>query len=658
MAPDPPPGFVALGESLTRAETGSVNVIGVVIDCLPMAPTRKTDWMLTCSLDDGTTGAYGSKLRFFGAPKDLPPINQHGDVAVIRGLRRLNGAFTMLISNSLTKWTVFRGGDIPISLPSFTASVGCLKNGLSPVVTAAEMQYVINLKIGQDPSKFIAPPTQEIQKKMENPRGKFSTLNGVCTDKFYDLVGQVIKMYPVNDVLEVYLSDYTTNNLLFNYDYQEPNDPEFEYASDVKRRWPGPFGQQTVQVTLFQPHAGYARTHIFENEFVLLRNVHIKYNTYSANNRLEGVLHANKFYPDDINVSKLEIEDERVKKVLKAKLAYEKQFKSQRAQANASASKKRAPDANSSVAGESAEPKQPNPQSKSARKKRRKEKLEREKALRDGTGNDQKSPPKDGAGAAGPPQGCAPLKRQPKFELNPSIRCKTPEYPIRSVADILDRAITHRRKLLDGTEVVMPFANYRSRSVVRVVDFKPPNLADFAFRRRKSEYDVLKGKGSDDGSDDGTDASASSSSESESEGSEGFSGAPSSTSYEWVWAFNLLLEDANEGVPATQPGGRRERMVAKVCEDDAVHLLKLDACDLHANPQDLAKLREKLFLLWGDLEERKAKAIEEGSPSGDMQEKPVTARPFPAWFKEYGVRRKGTEADYVRNFRLTDTTIM
>ena len=42
-----------------------------------------------------------------------------------------------------------------------------------------------------------------------------------------------------------------------------------------------------------------------------------------------------------------------------------------------------------------------------------------------------------------------------------------------------------------------------------------------------------------------------------------------------------------------------------IAEPDAQFLLNMDACDLRADARALAELREKLFILWGDLEEQK-----------------------------------------------------
>jgi len=58
---------------------------------------------------------------------------------------------------------------------------------------------------------------------------------------------------------------------------------------------------------------------------------------------------------------------------------------------------------------------------------------------------------------------------------------------------------------------------------------------------------------------------------------------------------------------------------------------------LHHNDRALEELREKLFILWGELEERKRKAIEEGKPNAQPV-MPGPLVPIVCCIKEYGVR--------------------
>jgi protection-of-telomeres protein 1 len=82
---------------------------------------------------------------------------------------------------------------------------------------------------------------------------------------------------------------------------------------------------------------------------------------------------------------------------------------------------------------------------------------------------------------------------------------------------------------------------------------------------------------------------------------------------------------------------------------DAEYLLKMDACDLRQNPNELKQLRERLFILWGDLEEVKKKTNKEG-------EVPVPKnRPFECVIQEYGVQ--DDDKEWIRMHRMTGTTI-
>ena len=87
---------------------------------------------------------------------------------------------------------------------------------------------------------------------------------------------------------------------------------------------------------------------------------------------------------------------------------------------------------------------------------------------------------------------------------------------------------------------------------------------------------------------------------------------------------------------------------------------------LRENPQALAELKEKLFILWGDLEERKNANPAMFSADGGES---VSAKPFTCCIKEYGVkitpRARNMAHDennpdsfgWERRFRMFGTTI-
>ncbi|KAG7288706.1 hypothetical protein NEMBOFW57_005062 [Staphylotrichum longicolle] len=112
----------------------------------------------------------------------------------------------------------------------------------------------------------------------------------------------------------------------------------------------------------------------------------------------------------------------------------------------------------------------------------------------------------------------------------------------------------------------------------------------------------------------------------------------------------------------------------------------LDAADLRRDPATLAQLRERMFTLWGDLEEHKARAAgrerrgDQAAVNGDRRdprrEKPpmesdaeddgeepeqaVSNKPFACCIKQYGVYEKGGEEEggrWVRCFGLFGTKI-
>lgn len=165
---------------------------------------------------------------------------------------------------------------------------------------------------------------------------------------------------------------------------------------------------------------------------------------------------------------------------------------------------------------------------------------------------------------------------------------------------------------------------------------------DFAIpRKASSEFDVL------------SDNEATSDSESESD-SDADNTQGSAAALGWQWRFSLQLEDA-----ATTPGQEKKRVWVAVDNPAAQCLMGLDASDLRRRPTDLVALRQKLWILWGELEEHKsvremnrAKTVqaaqrgeaplhssdnEEESSMTPRKDKEVHNTPFTCCIRQYGV---------------------
>ena len=214
--------------------------------------------------------------------------------------------------------------------------------------------------------------------------------------------------------------------------------------------------------------------------------------------------------------------------------------------------------------------------------------------------------------------------------LNPDIRTNRPPntvIPVK-VSEIMDPSVlVSDFTTPKGNTFTVPFKNnlYHLRPV-RVVDFHPPNLADFAAPHKPSEYEILSDHESDPEPDmDMTDPEV-----------------------DWEWRFELLIEDAT-----SSPGGtKRRRMKLLVAGTDADFLLRnIRATNLAEDKASLARLKEKLFLLWGDLQEWKE---EGGAGGGDNPLKP-SGRPFECLVKEYGVKVGG---EWERIFAMFGTSIV
>ena len=327
-----------------------VNVMGVVIDFLPPKRSRGSDIMCSFSILDPTYARYdntGLKIRFFRPSEtELPAIQRTGDILLLRFLKISNwSGMTVGLSSRGTSWTVFPAASIPRGIQTSQQALKHIKEPRAPIPSYPEMHYAVNLHEGSSSMTFVeASPSLFQSSPISVPGGpntagpawkdKFALIRDIGCDSFHDLVGQVIKIYPHNDRVELYVTDYTSNNLLWNYEWGEDDvdgsgreGDAYNYVprASTNKKWPGPFGKMTLTVTLWPPHAYFSRQNVKEGDYVHLRNVRIK---FSRDSKLEGVLHSDQRYPDriDVTILKNNENDDRVKDLLRRKREYSKRF--------------------------------------------------------------------------------------------------------------------------------------------------------------------------------------------------------------------------------------------------------------------------------------------------------------------------------------------
>lgn len=144
------------------------------------------------------------------------------------------------------------------------------------------------------------------------PHKKLSLVKDIVERNYVDLVGEIVKIY-TNDSEKVvlYFTDYTANNGLEDRQIDDAGDNGFGTEGDVygyqkrpKKKWTGPVGRMTLTITLWEPHASYARQHLKNNDLIQLYNVHVKRSR--INGILEASVHTNRTNPNSVNVHTLD----------------------------------------------------------------------------------------------------------------------------------------------------------------------------------------------------------------------------------------------------------------------------------------------------------------------------------------------------------------
>ncbi|KAI1847210.1 hypothetical protein JX266_006750 [Neoarthrinium moseri] len=626
---DLPAGVVSIRDILDgQISVGRfTSVIGLVKDMRAPMPTKGTDWKCALTLFDKSTedDASGITLSIFRPQNDMPQPSV-GDVIHVWSAKvyRYQSELT-LITNRSTEIHAFTAAEIP--RPPRSAADAMKPSHRKPVRIPLDKEFEYISWLYHSVDKYMLPTATDFQSNVErsmNIKDKFNVLKDVREGQFCDLIVQVVKdPFDQMDKVSLWVTDYTENDNFFKFAWDGSDMPNgrdgdpYGYttanSNAASRTWPGPFGKRSMQITTYEPHASYFRAEVKPGDWVKLRNVQIKYG--SNGNNLEGFLREDRgAFGSRLAVELLETSgdshiDERLKEAIRRKRDYEKIARQQKKDYAAKEGVKRKAEDFVDDTKQNAKDRR-----KAQRAAKNKQWVEQE------------------------------AKREELLGLNQLIKCESLDEPIYPLREILEPPPYNTT--IDGQEVMLtlPFTNAKYRANVRVVDFRPRKLEDFAVWRKVNEYDVLSdySGGSDSESDDdpGTlDASAGEKT--------------------WEWCFALQLEEA--GAKAGK-NGPPERVWALVNNGEGQLLTDRDACDLRGNPDDLSALREQLFKLWGNLEEHKQHELqtqiqsrrrlaanqappdssdsEDGGNDRDKGAAPpskVSNKPFTCCLRQYGV---------------------
>lgn len=650
----PPSDFSDLYTAYNAATGTFVNVIGVVVDLMAPKSTATGEWVMTFKildprLRDAIYGSQGITVRFFKKDQlHLPRVRNLGDIVLIRTIKCSPwNQQPVLLGNYQTTTVVFPAASIPD--PGFqlafqgTQRLECL--GVpqdKELVTLQEQSYVMALKndmketveglpsinvvgfgthglqpdaLGEPaakrprlsepslPSKpppgvpfeplpgrtrqsdgFPIPVPRQVRHSSFGP--KFKTVKELAHYDFADICAQVVKKYPLPfGGCDLYVSDYTSNDAMWYYTPPEEDKDigregdEYGYAGGPpKRNFPGPYGWNVLKINVKDPHAHFVNHKLADGDFVLLRNVKMKVRSEGA--KLEGDMWPDSKNPEKVQAIKLMNHGlAEIQEVLQRK---EKYWASRKAKVENHENAKL---------------------SRSEKRSKKKKKAKAEKKAAE-------------AGALD-----VLLKEQSKADVNPHVRCSNDEVPITAVWDILDPDnVRHTNSPPGGGEsYIVPFINAKYRACVRVVDYEPQHLEDFAIPAdAEADDDGEKSVNSIDGMD-------------------------WHTSQKYVWSFRLQLEDASTAANAAT----HNRVWMTFDHESAQYLFgnsMEDPSNLHADQALLAKLREKMCILWGNLEERKG-LLQQNEGDWNEDAAKLSNRPFECCVMEYGILVEASGAD-------------
>lgn len=496
---------------------------------------------------------------------------------------------------------------------------------------AKDDEYVLSLYRRLDKTIIPDDATTRAHQSL-NFQEKFSELKDVEEGRFADLIVEVARQpYDLGDKICLWVSDYTEHTAFFNnkaadglegfdidgdpYGYTNKFNKNGNMPQNDDRQWLGPSGKMSMQITCWEPHAEFIRDQVKGGDWVRLRNVQIGRGHGVEN--MEGFLRTDREYLDRLYVETLDPEadgetiDPRLKNAIRRKRDYDREHKRK----GKSQGKRSAPD---------------EPVKENAKSRRKKSRTEKQKEHQEKEN-----------------------KAEEQLGLNELIICENHDQSILPLSAVLEPIPYHTTINNEPVTLNLPFTNVNFRAQVRVVDFHPANLQDFAVNVKRKKYPCLADEG-DESDEDGSPSSSDSEIDPE---------QVERVGYVWEWRFALKVEEVSPSTSKTKKKPAAS-VWALVNNQDAQLLTSIDAVNLHSeeNKSVLADLREKMFTLWGNLEEcktweeatkkkRTGKPLEAPPVDSDDEEREntvninvgpassqLTNKPFRCCLRQYGIK--------------------
>jgi protection-of-telomeres protein 1 len=524
-----PNGFTAIENATTEGDL--VTLIGLVLSADMPRSTKGSDWAMNFTIqDDFSTGSVGSSssinCRFFTKKDNLPKMSI-GDVVILSKFRLnlWNRRIDCVgVSRTHSNVIVFPAKKIPVPELSLAYKSGAQVLPFHPSLgakdpTISEQMAVIGLKHASSTSnQDVQQHASAVAFKATSKRS-ISLIKDLRENAFYDVRVQVVNLYYQFNTVELKVTDYTANSDLFLY-----ADPLVDSDLVVHRNWPGPYGQLTLDVRLYEPHAGWARENITTGDYIFLRNLRAK---ISPANKIEGVMHQDKVHPDKVDISMLENQAD-IAEIDERRETYERQRSTKGPVLRDNGPSK--------TSGKiSAQKKQ---------EKRERIRSEKETELKDleqkaqGWDADRNGINKNSQST------CSITHTCPRLTL--TVRAGFPETTSSTLSEILINPHLEA-ETSKYNPCVLPFVNCKHRTRVRVVDFFPPDIKYFAHSMSDPRW-YPRAKNHSPGSGRSNDR--------------------------WEWSFVLLVEDAHVP-PHTVP----QQLRIVVGNKEAEGLLKMTASE-------------------------------------------------------------------------------